>query len=140
MVRKYRALSTHLGTVNLRMFVQNDGRVGSKTRIGLVVLPQLAHRSDSRDSARNLSPVFKTLVHDLPIVTSTQPMPTQAEMIRYRSVDKEEPPCVTDRLEVPHSSLTLSSGLMRVLSSVVQPSASAVFDHRQNLTARCRVA
>jgi hypothetical protein len=56
----------------------------------------LQRRGDSRGSARYRSPVFEAPVHDLPIMTSAQAMPTRTEVVRHLSMHREE------ALRVPH--------------------------------------
>jgi len=67
-------------------------------------------------------------------------MPTSTEMVRHRSVHRQETLRLPHRLESPHLWLPLTSGLMRVLGSVVQPTASAMLNAWHELLTRRSVA
>jgi hypothetical protein len=88
----------------------------------------------------DFSPILKSLAHFLAVAVSSQLMLFWVEMVSNRSKGGEKSLSLSWGFESSHSSFSRSSGLMGVLSSIVQSFMFSVLDIFEDLVFNSFVA
>jgi hypothetical protein len=85
---------------------------------------------------RDLPPGLKSLRHLLAIHSGREEVAPRAEVRHDRAVSGEKTLCVAWGFEVSHAPLTLASGLVRILGTIIQVPMLPMFDTGQELSFR----